>query len=62
MSAHDRIKYCQPDFDSAISRLKRQRFMTQNDLSYEMTSLTIDFFNKVRLITRERLLLLRAVK
>jgi hypothetical protein len=49
MNAHDRKSFCKVDFERAVNYLKRQKFMTPSDLSSEISSITIDFFNQVRI-------------
>lgn len=47
INAHDRKAICKIDFERAVNHLKRQKFMAPSDLSSEISSITIDFFNQV---------------
>ena len=53
MNAHDRKSFCKVDFERAVNHLKRQKFMAPSDLSSEISSITIDFFNQVRIFSRQ---------
>lgn len=51
MNGHDRKSFCKVDFERAVNHLKRQKFMAPSDLSSEISSITIDFFNQVRIFS-----------